>query len=59
MFLYLNADTISKSTGTSVEMQASDNPILNADLNDPMLFCTGYKKNRFYIFTRRDAIDTG
>ncbi|XP_067936433.1 peptidylprolyl isomerase domain and WD repeat-containing protein 1-like [Watersipora subatra] len=59
LHLVLLQGTVTKQPGSSVEMQASDNPILNSDQNDPMLFCTGYKKNRFYIFSRRDALDTG
>jgi len=46
---------VKKFVSASVEMQASDNPLLAAPTNDPMLFCTGYKRNRFYIFSRRDA----
>jgi peptidylprolyl isomerase domain and WD repeat-containing protein 1 len=37
------------------EMKASDNPSLDNNVNsDPTLVCSGYKKNRFYMFTRRD-----
>ena len=35
-------------------MKASDNPSLDKITSDPTLICTGYKKNRFYIFTRRE-----
>lgn len=39
----------------SLEMAASDNPTLKETENkDPTLFVTAYKKNRFYLFTRRD-----
>jgi len=39
---------------TSVELEAADNPTLDNVGSDPTLFCTSYKKNRFYMFTRRD-----
>ena len=42
----------------TVEMQASENPGLHTDHMDPTLFCTGYKKNRFYLFSRREALDS-
>lgn len=36
-------------------MAASANPILaNKATRDPTLFCTGYKKQRFYLFTRSE-----
>jgi hypothetical protein len=36
-------------------MAASANPILaNKGARDPTLFCTGYKKQRFYLFTRSE-----
>ena len=38
-------------------MEISDNPTLRRDTSDPTLFCTAYKKNRFYMFTRRDPED--
>lgn len=52
---YLFSGSVKKYGGASVEMQASDNPLLSSVANDPMLFCTGYKKNRFYIFSKREA----
>lgn len=39
---------------TSVELEAADNPTLDNVSSDPTLFCTSYKKNRFYMFTTRD-----
>ena len=36
----------------------SDNPGLRKDTSDPTLFCTAYKKNRFYMFSRREPDDT-
>ena len=35
-------------------MEVSDNPALQKDTSDPTLLCTAYKKNRFYLFSRRD-----
>lgn len=42
---------------TTVELEAADNPTLDNVQSDPTLFCTAFKKNRFYLFTRRDADD--
>jgi len=33
-------------------MEAATNPTLEGPTSDPTLFCTAYKKNRFYIFTK-------
>lgn len=43
----------------TVEMAASDNPLLSqtSSLNDPTLFATAFKKNRFYLITRRENED--
>jgi len=35
-------------------MRASDNPSLDKLSCDPAVVCTGYKKNRFYLFSRRE-----
>lgn len=36
-------------------MAASANPILaDKAMRDPTLFCTGYKRPRFYMFTRAE-----
>ena len=40
------------------ESEASDNPALQNMESDPSLFCTAYKKNRFYIFSKRQPYDT-
>ncbi|ESO86723.1 hypothetical protein LOTGIDRAFT_220515 [Lottia gigantea] len=40
-----------------VDMVTSDNPLLSQHLNDPILFCTAYKKNRFFMFSQRAASD--
>nr|XP_034189826.1 peptidylprolyl isomerase domain and WD repeat-containing protein 1 isoform X2 [Osmia lignaria] len=47
-----------KSAAVTVEMEASENPTLEMNRPDPTLFCTAYKKNRFYMFTRREPEDT-
>lgn len=40
---------------TTLAMAASANPILaNKGSRDPTLFCTGYKRQRFYLFTRSE-----
>jgi peptidylprolyl isomerase domain and WD repeat-containing protein 1 len=41
----------------SLEMHASENPTLEALEPDPTLFCTAFKKNRFYLFSRRGPGD--
>ncbi|KAF5382738.1 hypothetical protein D9615_002870 [Tricholomella constricta] len=44
---------------TTMAMAASANPILaNKGQRDPTLFCTGYKRGRFYLFTRSEPEDT-
>eukprot|EP01134_Creolimax_fragrantissima_P000761 CFRG0761T1 len=43
----------------SLEMQTSANPGLEVHAKqDPTMFCTGYNKNRFYLFSRRDREET-
>ncbi|KAG5636191.1 hypothetical protein H0H81_008897 [Sphagnurus paluster] len=43
---------------TTMAMAASANPILaNKAQRDPTLFCTGYKRGRFYLFTRSEPED--
>ncbi len=42
----------------TMEMKASANPNLLTVKHDPTLFCTAYRKNRFYLFTRREPNDT-
>ena len=36
----------------TVEMTASDNPALQNQMPDPTIFCTAFKKNRFYMVRR-------
>ena len=40
------------------EMEVSNNPSLRRDTSDPSLFCAAYRKNRFYIFSRREPEDS-
>lgn len=36
-------------------MATSDNPLLNKPVEtDPILFCTAYKRSRFYLFGREE-----
>ncbi|XP_064164976.1 peptidylprolyl isomerase domain and WD repeat-containing protein 1 [Anguilla rostrata] len=51
---------IAKAThaAPTIEMKASDNPALQAAEPDPVIFCTAFKKNRFYLFTKREPEDT-
>ncbi|KAM3847210.1 peptidylprolyl isomerase domain and WD repeat-containing protein 1 isoform 2-T2 [Vipera latastei] len=42
----------------TVEMKASDNPVLQNIQVDPTIICTAFKKNRFYVFTKREPEDT-
>ncbi|CAI6347895.1 unnamed protein product [Macrosiphum euphorbiae] len=41
----------------TLEMEAATNPTLESSSSDPTLFCTAYKKNRFYMFTKREPED--
>ncbi|KAG6855549.1 hypothetical protein H0H87_001249 [Tephrocybe sp. NHM501043] len=48
----------SKKGVTTMAMAASANPILaNKAQRDPTLFCTGFKRGRFYMFTRFEPED--
>ncbi|KAI0036439.1 peptidyl-prolyl cis-trans isomerase [Vararia minispora EC-137] len=43
---------------TTIAMAASSNPLLaEKNIRDPTLFCTGYKRQRFYMFTRSEPED--
>lgn len=39
----------------TVEMKASDNPALENVEPDPTIFCTAFKKNRFYMVRKCDS----
>lgn len=44
---------------TTLAMAASANPLLqDKSARDPTLFCTAYKKQRFYIFSRSEPEDS-
>lgn len=45
------------TAATTAELEAAENPTIDCILPDPTLFCTAYKKNRFYLFTKREADD--
>lgn len=40
-------------------MEASENPTLESVSADPTIVCTAYKKNRFYLFSRREPEEKG
>lgn len=45
---------VKKSTAaTTLEQQGSENPTMALATNDPIVFCTAYKKQRFYLYSRR------
>ncbi|KAI5732497.1 hypothetical protein M8J76_001012 [Diaphorina citri] len=46
-----------RKAATTLEMEAAKNPTLEAIQPDPTLFCTGFNKNRFYLFSRREPAD--
>ncbi|KAH1002583.1 peptidylprolyl isomerase domain and WD repeat-containing protein 1 [Dendroctonus ponderosae] len=56
--LYQGSSRRSKAAVT-LEMEASNNPTLEAVQPDPTLVCTAYKKSRFYLFSRREPDDFG
>jgi peptidylprolyl isomerase domain and WD repeat-containing protein 1 len=42
----------------TVQMKSSNNANIQMVKYDPTLFVTAYKKNRFYLFTKREAEET-
>ncbi|KAL7748741.1 Peptidyl-prolyl cis-trans isomerase cyp15 [Sorochytrium milnesiophthora] len=47
-----------KKAFVTLAMAASDNPALKeTETSDPTLICTTFKKNRFFLFSRRDPSD--
>lgn len=42
----------------TIEMKASENPVLQNVQVDPTIVCTSFKKNRFYMFTKQEPEDT-
>lgn len=56
---YIFQGKVKKNKGAlTMEMEASENPALDSIKADPTLVATAFRKNRFYLFTRRDATDT-
>lgn len=45
-------------SSVTVEMEASENPTLDAVKSDPTVFCTAFKKSRFYLFSNREPDDS-
>ena len=45
-----------KRAARSIALAASENPLVAAQREeaDPTLFCTAYKRARFYMFTRQE-----
>ena len=41
------------NAAVTIEQEASENPTLASSVNDPIVFCTAYKKQRFYLYSRR------
>ncbi|RZC32250.1 peptidylprolyl isomerase domain and WD repeat-containing protein 1, partial [Asbolus verrucosus] len=41
----------------TLEIEASNNPTLEAIQPDPTVICSAYKKSRFYLFSRREPDD--
>lgn len=39
---------------TSIDLAASENPLVQKLESDPTLFCSGFKRGRFYMFTRSE-----
>ncbi|XP_041985082.1 peptidylprolyl isomerase domain and WD repeat-containing protein 1 [Aricia agestis] len=49
--------TNQSKVASTLEMEGSENPSLLLVKTDPTLFCTAYRKNRFYMFSRRSPDD--
>lgn len=41
------------TAATTIEQEASENPTLANQQTDPTIFCTAFKKQRFYLYSRR------
>ena len=52
--LYQNLNSLKDKANITIEMAAANNPNLDNVIIDPSLFTNAYKRNRFYIFTRRN-----
>lgn len=55
--LALHQGQVGKKSAVNIEMEVSDNPGLRRDTSNPTLICTAYKKNRFYLFSRKEPED--
>lgn len=54
LFISLYQGKIKRSTAAvTIEHEASDNSLVGVSISDPTLFCTAYKKHRFYLYSRR------
>ncbi|PAA61106.1 hypothetical protein BOX15_Mlig001891g2, partial [Macrostomum lignano] len=42
-----------------LELELAGNPLLKTPEPDPTLFCTGFKRNRFYLMSRREPDHSG
>jgi peptidylprolyl isomerase domain and WD repeat-containing protein 1 len=45
------------AAATTLALETAVNPGLNNTDEDPTLFCTGFKKSRFFLFSRREPSD--
>ncbi|RKP27729.1 hypothetical protein SYNPS1DRAFT_12240 [Syncephalis pseudoplumigaleata] len=55
MTLALYQGAPQKKAAVTLAMAASSNPLVKEkEKKDPTLICTAYKRNRFFLFTRRD-----
>lgn len=55
MHLSLFQGIPTKKPATNIALAASNNPLAQSEQRqDPTLFCTAYKRNRFYMFTRNE-----
>lgn len=53
--LSLFQGTAEKQKLRTIAMATSDNPLLNKSAeNDPILFCTAFKRSRFYLFGQQE-----
>lgn len=55
----LYQESTNKRGVITAEMAAASNPNLEKNTSDPCLFVSAYKKNRFYVFSRRDPEEAG
>ena len=55
--LYQGVPKKKGAAATTLTQETAENPGLRANDNDPTLFCTGFKKSRFFLFTRREPED--